>query len=129
MMGKTCLIFAPNRQNSFHKFVDMAKIKFECMIVNDYDLEVWEKHLNEKEDNSEYDEDIHYPLLLKLKKRTKQTNDFCKMVFQVNDLMNPYLIPINHNSKILSLNKKFLSKLQKQHHTSVFFLLSDSLTK
>lgn len=77
---RTCLIFAPNRQNSFHKFVDMAKIKFECMIVNDYDLEVWEKHLSEKENNSEYDEDIHYPLLLKLKKRNKQTNDFCKMV-------------------------------------------------
>lgn len=59
----------------------MAKVKFECMIVNDYDLEVWEKHLYEKENNPDYDEDIHYPLLLKLKKRTRATNDFCKMVF------------------------------------------------
>jgi calmodulin-lysine N-methyltransferase len=76
----TCLIFAPNRKNTFHKFVDMAKVHFECMIVHDYDLELWEKHLNEKENNQYYDEDVHYPLLLKLKKRTKSTNDFCKMV-------------------------------------------------
>jgi hypothetical protein len=58
----------------------MAKPYFECMIVHDYDLEVWERHLREKENNSDYDEDIHYPLLLKLKKRTQITNDFCKMV-------------------------------------------------
>lgn len=77
---RTCLIFAPNRQNTFHKFIDMAKPYFECMIVHDYDLEVWERHLREKENNSDYDEDIHYPLLLKLKKRTQITNDFCKMV-------------------------------------------------
>lgn len=77
----TCLIFAPNRQNSFHKFVDMAKLHFECMIVHDYDMEVWERHLHEKENNPNYDEDIHYPLLLKLKKRKRTTNvDFCKMV-------------------------------------------------
>lgn len=50
------------------------------MIVHDYDMEVWEKHLGEKENNPDYDEDIHYPLLLKLKKRTHPTNDFCKMV-------------------------------------------------
>ena len=51
------------------------------MIVNDYDMEVWEKHLYEKENNPNYDEDLHYPLLLKLKKRVRPTNDFCKMVF------------------------------------------------
>lgn len=79
-MEGTCLIFAPNRQNSFHKFVDMAKLHFECMIVHDYDMEVWERHLYEKENNPNYDEDLHYPLLLKLKKRKKTTNDFCKMV-------------------------------------------------
>jgi calmodulin-lysine N-methyltransferase len=77
----TCLIFAPNRQNTFHKFVDMAKLHFECMIVHDYDMEVWERHLWEKENNPDYDEDLHYPLLLKLKKRKRTTNvDFCKMV-------------------------------------------------
>lgn len=79
-MDGTCLIFAPNRQNTFHKFVDMAKLHFECMIVHDYDMEVWERHLYEKENNPDYDEDLHYPLLLKLKKRKKTTNDFCKMV-------------------------------------------------
>jgi len=79
-MDGTCLIFAPNRQNTFHKFVDMAKLHFECMIVHDYDMETWEKHLDEKENNPDYDEDIHYPLLLKLKKRTRTNNDFCKMV-------------------------------------------------
>jgi len=79
-MDGTCLIFAPNRQNSFHKFVDMAKLHFECMIVHDYDMEVWERHLHEKENNPHYDEDLHYPLLLKLKKRKRTTNDFCKMV-------------------------------------------------
>lgn len=79
-MDGMCLIFAPNRKNTFHKFVDMAKLHFECMIVHDYDIEVWERHLYEKENNLEYDEDLHYPLLLKLKKRTRATNDFCKMV-------------------------------------------------
>lgn len=79
-MDGTCLIFAPNRQNTFHKFVDMAKLHFECMIVHDYDMEVWERHLHEKENNPNYDEDLHYPLLLKLKKRKRTTNDFCKMV-------------------------------------------------
>lgn len=79
-MDGMCLIFAPNRQNTFHKFVDMAKLYFECMIVHDYDMDVWDKHLDEKENNDDYDEDIHYPLLLKLKKRTKTNNDFCKMV-------------------------------------------------
>lgn len=79
-MDGTCLIFAPNRQNTFHKFVDMAKLHFECMIVHDYDMEVWERHLYEKENNPDYDEDLHYPLLLKLKKRKRTTNDFCKMV-------------------------------------------------
>ena len=60
----------------------MAKLHFECMIVHDYDMEVWEKHLYEKEHNPDYEEDIHYPLLLKLKKRTQArgANDFCKMV-------------------------------------------------
>jgi len=79
-MNGMCLIFAPNRKNTFHKFVDMAKLHFECMIVHDYDLDVWEKHLYEKDCNRNYDEDIHYPLLLKLKKRTKDKNDYTKMV-------------------------------------------------
>ncbi len=83
LIHRTCLIFAPNRQNTFHKFVDMAKLHFECMIVHDYDMETWEKHLNEKENNPDYDEDIHYPLLLKLKKRTRATvNDFCKIMIR-----------------------------------------------
>jgi hypothetical protein len=73
-------MFAPNRKNTFHKFIDLAKQKFECMIVHDYDMEVWEKHLYEKDKNRDYDEDIHYPMLLKLKKRSNITNDFCKMV-------------------------------------------------
>jgi len=77
----TCLIFAPNRSNTFHKFVDMAKLHFECMIVHDYDMEVWERHQYEKDNNPDYDEDLHYPLLLKLKKRKRTANvDFCKMV-------------------------------------------------
>lgn len=79
-MDGTCLIFAPNRKNTFHKFVDMAKLHFECMIVHDYDMEVWDRHLYEKENNPDYDEDLHYPLLLKLKKRKRSTNDYCKMV-------------------------------------------------
>ncbi len=82
-MDGICLIFAPNRQNSLHKFVDMVNMHFECMIVHDYDMEVWEQHLNEIENNSDYDEDIHYPMLLKLKKKkstTKNKVEFCKMV-------------------------------------------------
>lgn len=81
-MDGICLVFAPIRQNSFHKFVDMAKLHFECMIVHDYDVEVWERHLWQLENNDEYEEDVHYPLLLKLKKRniTESNVAFCKMV-------------------------------------------------
>lgn len=75
----TCLIFAPNRKDTFHKFVDLAKLKFECMIVHNYDDTIWNMHLDNKENNGSYEEDIHYPLLLKLCKRDIKSG-FCKMV-------------------------------------------------
>lgn len=75
----TCLIFAPNRKNTFHKFVDLAKLYFECMIVQNYDDEIWQLNNDNKESNGDYDEDVHYPLLLKLCKRDTN-NGFCKMV-------------------------------------------------
>lgn len=94
------MIFAPNRKNTFHKFVDLAKQYFECMIAQNYDDEIWQLHmevcllslncslifksnssffLKNKESNGDYDEDIHYPLLLKLCKRDTNSG-FCKMV-------------------------------------------------
>jgi len=75
----TCLIFAPNRKNTFHKFVDLAKLNFECMIVHNYDDEIWALHQENKENNDAYEEEIHYPLLLKLCKKDSHSG-FCKMV-------------------------------------------------
>lgn len=76
-----CFIFAPNRKNTFHKFVDYAKAYFECVIVNNYDDEVWTKHMREKENNDMYDQDLDYPLLLQMKKLKTNKSDYCKMVF------------------------------------------------
>lgn len=68
------------------------------MIVQNYDDEIWQlnndvsfdlvfvcsvnneiSEFKNKDTNNDYDEDVHYPLLLKLCKRDTN-NGFCKMV-------------------------------------------------
>ncbi|XP_022901263.1 calmodulin-lysine N-methyltransferase [Onthophagus taurus] len=65
------LIMAPRRGNTLAKFVEQSEAKgFRCNEVLKYSDIVWEKHLGLLE-NNEYDENIHYPLLIELTKTNK----------------------------------------------------------
>lgn len=62
------LIMAPRRGGTLMNFVQHAEeIGFVCKIQNCYDSVVWQKHL-QLLDNKCYDEDIHYPVLIELRK-------------------------------------------------------------
>ncbi|XP_070577573.1 calmodulin-lysine N-methyltransferase-like [Ptychodera flava] len=62
-------VLAPCRGNTLEKFCEMAKDGFEVERRDNYDTKVWEKHLQAKSKMSDgYDEDIHYPVLLFLRK-------------------------------------------------------------
>ncbi len=84
----TVLIFAPKRGNTFEGFVAKAREQhlWQIEVIERYDDDVWslhEKALQENECNGEpcldgegrqekqntYDPDVHYSLLLKMKKR------------------------------------------------------------
>lgn len=61
-------VMAPQRGNTFNKFEEEAKARgFICKRKEHYDDNVWNKHLKAKQ-NCDYDENIHYPLLLILTK-------------------------------------------------------------
>ncbi|KAG8240322.1 hypothetical protein J437_LFUL000797 [Ladona fulva] len=61
------LVMAPKRGDTLEKFLEEAKKKFHCTLDHYYNEQVWNRHL-ELKNNCEYDEDIHYPLLLQLRK-------------------------------------------------------------
>ncbi|KAK5644674.1 hypothetical protein RI129_005974 [Pyrocoelia pectoralis] len=62
------LIMAPRRGNTLAKFISQAQEKgFTCREVLKYNNVVWEKHLALL-DNCEYDENIHYPILIEVTK-------------------------------------------------------------
>lgn len=61
-------VMAPSRGGTLEIFSTAAKIKgFSCEKIVFYDQDVWDRHL-EFLNNLDYDEDIHYPILLKLSK-------------------------------------------------------------
>lgn len=63
------LVMAPRRGSTLDVFVAAAVAKgFDCEKRVYYDREVWKRHLECLQSVAEYDEDIHYPLLLILKK-------------------------------------------------------------
>lgn len=61
-------VMAPRRGGTLEIFSTEAEIKgFSCEKMMYYDQAIWDRHL-EFLNNVEYDEDIHYPILLKLSK-------------------------------------------------------------
>lgn len=63
------LIMAPHRGKTLNLFVEEAeKTGFICEIVNCYNQLIWDRHLELKK-NHIYDENIHYPTLIKLRKK------------------------------------------------------------
>ncbi|KAF5307935.1 hypothetical protein FQR65_LT06502 [Abscondita terminalis] len=62
------LVMAPRRGNTLEKFIMQAEEKgFMCKQILKYNNVVWEKHLDLL-DNCEYDENIHYPILIEVTK-------------------------------------------------------------
>ena len=61
-------VMAPRRGKTFDKFVEEAKMRgFHCRSRQHYNDHVWSRHLKLKQ-NCDYDENIHYPMLLQLSK-------------------------------------------------------------
>lgn len=67
------LIMAPRRGQTLNQFIVQAQqMGFECNLKIFYNNIVWQKHLSLLATNS-YEEDIHYPLLIEVRK-SKMTN-------------------------------------------------------
>lgn len=63
------LVTAPRRGKTLDKFMFEAEnVGFRCTLLQYYNKQVWDRHLELKSSCPAYDEDIHYPLLLHLMK-------------------------------------------------------------
>jgi len=62
--------FAPQRSQTLNKFLKVAKNYFEYNLYECYDKNVWNKHMEAKLTNEHYSPDIHYPLLVILRKKS-----------------------------------------------------------
>lgn len=68
------LVLAPRRGNTLDLFLNKAVERgFLCISQTYYNDAVWKQHLKFKESRAEYDEDIHYPILLMM---TKSSHGF-----------------------------------------------------
>lgn len=62
------LILAPSRGNTLNDFVECAERKgFKCNVIKCYNHVIWQSHLNLLSTN-EYNENIHYPVLVEVRK-------------------------------------------------------------
>lgn len=67
------LVTAPKRGNTLDKFkVEAERVGFICTILEYYNKQIWERHLQLKSNNDNYDENIHYPILLHMLKPKPQ---------------------------------------------------------
>ncbi|CAF1007643.1 unnamed protein product [Adineta ricciae] len=61
--------FAPYRSKTLNKFISIAETyPFECRVLEHYDQEVFDKHLQCEQINKHYTSDLHYPILVILRK-------------------------------------------------------------
>ncbi|XP_063701577.1 calmodulin-lysine N-methyltransferase [Culicoides brevitarsis] len=67
------LVMAPKRGQTLELFIEQAKRReLNCKIVENYCDSIWRKHLDLKNGSHDYNEDIHYPLLIILDKNQKK---------------------------------------------------------
>lgn len=68
------LVMAPRRGNTFQQFIDgCLRRGFNCRVVYRYSHEVWQRLLKLKATNGrEYNEDIHYPILIVLTRKVAE---------------------------------------------------------
>lgn len=67
------LVMAPRRGTTLKAFITQAETRnLKCDVVENYDENIWRKHLELKQFSHDYNEDIHYPLLIILEKCPKK---------------------------------------------------------
>ncbi|XP_005097019.2 calmodulin-lysine N-methyltransferase [Aplysia californica] len=72
--GGQALIFAPSRNKTFHKFAELAEKTFQVTTESEYNAVVWNMHCKMlSEDSDIYDESLHFPIMMKLRKPTEPT--------------------------------------------------------
>lgn len=65
----SALIMAPRRGRTLTVFKDECVLRgFDVELFTRYNETIWQRHLQLKADSALYDEDLHYPLLLRLRK-------------------------------------------------------------
>lgn len=62
------LVFAPKRSGTLDQFCRVAHSYFELQIITNYDDIIWHKHKELRKECGYYQEDIHYPILILLRK-------------------------------------------------------------
>jgi calmodulin-lysine N-methyltransferase len=68
------LITAPQRGKTLHLFMnECVQRGFKVELVDNYNDYIWEKHL-EMKNQAKYDDNVHYPLLIKLYKKDYDKN-------------------------------------------------------
>ena len=65
----SAIVMAPQRKDTLELFCSKAKSHFSVVKIEKYDSLVWSKHQMAKREDPNYDEDIHYPVLLLLSKK------------------------------------------------------------
>lgn len=64
-------VIAPNRGHTMTTFINKSIAKgFKCEIMTYYNQHIWKRH-QELLKSKEYDEDIHYPIFVKLTRNKK----------------------------------------------------------
>ena len=66
----SAVLMAPNRKDTLDLFCNRANAQFNVDKIENYDPLVWTRHQVAKSEDPLYDEDIHYPVLLLLRKKT-----------------------------------------------------------
>ncbi|XP_068728185.1 calmodulin-lysine N-methyltransferase-like [Montipora capricornis] len=64
------IVMAPCRKNTLELFCSKARSRFSVTMLRNYDPLVWSRHQLAKREDPLYEEDIHYPVLLLLSKKT-----------------------------------------------------------
>ena len=62
------IIFAPKRNGTLEQFCVVARKFFDVQVINTYDNVVWLKHITLQRTDEQYEVDLHYPLMISLKK-------------------------------------------------------------
>ncbi|XP_014679458.1 PREDICTED: calmodulin-lysine N-methyltransferase-like [Priapulus caudatus] len=65
----TAFLLAPSRSGTLDSFVKRAQSSFNVEKQEQYDDHVWQRHCEVRQSDPCYNENLHYPLLLKLSKR------------------------------------------------------------